>query len=149
MFENYTERAKQTMRLAEEEARKLGYDYVGTGMLLLGVVGAGGTASKILADLGITMDAAREEVLALMGRGPGHPHVEVPLSENARLAIECASEEASKRSIKDIAASHLLFGLVNGKDTVATRTFDVMGVEVEEAKKRVLDELDKSYGPRA
>jgi len=148
MFENFTERAKQSMRLAEEEARKLGYDYVGTGMLLLGVVGAGGTASKILADLGVTVEAAREEILALMGRGPGHPHVEVPLSENAKLALQCAKEEAQKRSIKDVAGSHLLYGLLNGKDTVATRAFDVMGVHLDDVRMRVSRELDSSYGQR-
>jgi ATP-dependent Clp protease ATP-binding subunit ClpC len=147
MFENFTERAKQSMWLAEEEARKLGYDYVGTGMLLLGIVGAGGTASRILSDLGVTVDSAREEILALMGSSAGHPQAEVPLSQNAKLALECATQEAQKRPIKDIAGSHLLFGLLNGKDSVAMRAFDVMGVHVEDVKTRVSEELDKSYGP--
>lgn len=138
-----------TVRLAEEEARKLGHSYVGTGMLLLAVVEVGGTASKILDGFGVTPHMVREEVVALMGRGSGSGHVELPYSENGKRVLEFALEEAEKRDLKNVAVLHLLLGLLNGKDTVAMRVFDVMGINLDEVRQRVLEELDKGYGPRA
>lgn len=148
VFDNFTERANHTVMLAEEEARKLGHKYVGTGMLLLAIVAEGGTTSKILAGFGIAHEAVREEVVLLMGRGTGSGHVELPYSDNAKLVLEFANAEAEKRSLKDVAVPHLLLGLLNGKDTVATRVFDVMGVRLDEVRVRVSEELDMVYGPR-
>lgn len=136
------------MMLAQEEARKLRRSYIGTGMLLLGVIAEGGTASRILEEFGVTLDTAREEIQALMGPGAGSGHVDVPLSENAQHVLEFAREESEKRFLKDVAVPHLLLGLLHGKDTVATRVFDVMGVNFDDVKQRVLAELDKNYGLR-
>ena len=149
MFEKFTERAKHTMMLAQEEARKLGHEYVGTGMMLLGVVEEGGTASKILDGFGVTLETTREEVMALIGRGSGHVRVEIPFSDNAQRVFEIARQEADRRSIKDVAVPHLLLGLLSIQDTMAIRVFDVMGVNFEDVKQRVIEELDKSYGPRS
>ncbi len=135
--------------LADEEARKLAHNNVGTGMLLLAIVDEGGTVSRILAGFGLTQAGVREELVALMGRGAGSGHVELPYSENAQQALDFARNEAEKRSLKDVAVPHLLLGLLNGKDTVATRVFDVMGVRLDEVRERVTEELDKVYGPRA
>jgi ATP-dependent Clp protease ATP-binding subunit ClpC len=148
LFEQLTERAKHTMMLAQEEARKLGHDYVGTGMMLLGVVEEGGTASKILDGFGVTLEATREEVLALIGRSSRPVRVEIPFSENAQRVFEIAREEAESRSIKDVAVPHLLLGLLSVQDTMAIRVFDVMGVNFNDVKQRVMEELDKSYGSR-
>ena len=149
MFDGFTERANHSVMLAEEEARKLHRSYVGTGMLLLGVIAEGGTTSRILDEFGVTLDTARAEIQALMGPGAGAGHVEVPLSENAKLALEFARAESEKRSLKDVAVPHILLGLLNGKDSVATRVFDVMGVNFNAVTQRVTEELDRVYGPRA
>lgn len=149
MFKNFTERAKHAMMLAQEEARKLRYDYVGTGMMLLGIVEEGGTTSRILAGFGVTLESTREEVLALIGRGSGVVHVEIPFSENANRVFDIARQEAECRSIKDVAVPHLLLGLLSVQDTVASRAFDVMGVNFEDVRLRIVEELDKVYGPRA
>ncbi len=138
-----------TVRLAEEEARKLRHSYIGTGMLLLAVVEVGGTASKILDGFGVTPINVREEVVALMGQGTGSGHVELPYSDNAQRVLDFALEEAEKRDLKNVAVLHLLLGLLNGKDTVATRVFDVMGIRLDEVRAKVSEELDKGYGPRA
>lgn len=148
MFDNFTERANHTVMLAEEEARKLGHNYVGTGMLLIAIVAEGGTASKILDGFGVGQEAVRAEVLSLMGRGAGSGNVELPYSDNAKRVLEFANEEAKRRSLKDVAVPHLLLGLLNGKDTVATRLFDVMGVRLDEVAERVSKELDNVFGQR-
>lgn len=118
-------------------------------MLLLAVVEVSGTASKILDGFGVTPINVREEVVALMGHGSGSGNVELPYSDNAQRVLDFALEEAEKRELKNVAVLHLLLGLLNGKDTVAMRVFDVMGINLDEVKHRVLEELDKGYGLRS
>ncbi len=117
-------------------------------MLLLAVVDDGGTSSKILDGFGITRTAVHEEVQALMGHGNGSGHVDLPYSDNAKRALEFAIAESEQRSLKNVGVPHLLLGLLNGKDTVATRVFDVMGVNLEDVKARISEELDTCYGQR-
>lgn len=148
MFKNFTERAKHTVLLAEEEARKLGHKNIGTGMLLLAIVGEGGAISRILDGFGVKSENVREEVISLMGRGAGSGRAELEFSDNAKDVFAFASTEAQKRSIKDVAVPHLLLGLLNGKDTVATRVFDVMGIRLDDVRAKASEELDKVYGPR-
>jgi len=148
MFDKFTERAVYTVMLAQEEARKLGHNYVGTGMMLLAVISEGGKATRILEGFGITLETAREEVLSLIGRGSGRVQAEIPFSENAQHALSVACDEAESRSIKDVAVPHLLLGLLSGKDTMAIRIFDVMGVNFEDVRELVLEELDRGYGSR-
>ncbi|PZM83319.1 MAG: hypothetical protein DKT66_09165 [Candidatus Melainabacteria bacterium] len=148
MFKNFTERAKHTVLLAEEEARKLGHKNIGTGMLLLAIVGEGGAISRILDGFGVKSENVREEVISLMGRGAGSGRAELEFSDNAKDVFAFASAEAQKRSIKDVAVPHLLLGLLNGKDTVATRVFDVMGIRLDDVRAKASEELDKVYGPR-
>lgn len=148
MFDKFTERANYTLRHAEEESRKLGHDYVGTGMILLGVLGEGGKVSRMLDGFGVTLDTAREELLALIGRGDGHVHAEIPYTDNAKHALEVAFEESQKRAIKNVSVSHILYSLLQGKDTMAIRVFDVMGVNIEIVSKQISEELDKDYGVR-
>jgi ATP-dependent Clp protease ATP-binding subunit ClpC len=117
-------------------------------MMLLGVVEEGGTASKILDGFGVTLETTREEVMALIGRGSGLVRVEIPFSDNAKRVFEIAGAEAERRLIKDVAVPHLLLGLLSVEDTMAIRVFDVMGVNFNDVKQRVIEELDKSYGAR-
>lgn len=146
MFKNFTERAKHTVLLAEEEARKLGHKNIGTGMLLLAIVGEGGAISRILDGFGVKSENVREEVILLMGRGAGSGRAELEFSDNAKDVFAFAIAEAQKRSIKDVAVPHLLLGLLNGKDTVATRVFDVMGIRLDDVRAKASEELDKVYG---
>jgi ATP-dependent Clp protease ATP-binding subunit ClpC len=146
VFKNFTERAKHTVLLAEEEARKLGHKNIGTGMLLLAIVGEGGAISRILDGFGVKSENVREEVILLMGRGAGSGRAELEFSDNAKDVFAFAIAEAQKRSIKDVAVPHLLLGLLNGKDTVATRVFDVMGIRLDDVRAKASEELDKVYG---
>jgi ATP-dependent Clp protease ATP-binding subunit ClpC len=148
VFNNFTERANHTVMLAEEEARKLGHKNVGTGMLLLAVVVEGGAASRILDGFGVKAENVREEVVLLMGKGAGSGRAELEFSENAKDVFAFATAEAAKRTIKDVAVPHILLGLLNGKDTVATRVFDVMGIRLDDVKVKAFEELDIVYGPR-
>lgn len=148
MLKNYTERATYSIRRAEEESRKMRHNYIGTGMILLGILEEGGAASRLLNSFGITYAAAHEELEALIGRGSGNLAADIPFSPNAQEALVFARKEAESREIKDVAVPHLLYALLHGKDSMAMRVFDVMGINFDVVRAKVAEELDKNYGSR-
>ena len=95
MFERFTEKAIKVIMLAQEEARRLGHNFVGTEQILLGLIGEGtGIAAKVLKSLGINLKDARVEVEKIIGRGSGFVAVEIPFTPRAKRVLELSLEEA-------------------------------------------------------
>lgn len=95
MFERFTEKAIKVIMLAQEEARRLGHNFVGTEQILLGLIGEGtGIAAKVLKSMGINLKDARQEVEKIIGRGSGFVAVEIPFTPRAKRVLELSLEEA-------------------------------------------------------
>jgi ATP-dependent Clp protease ATP-binding subunit ClpC len=95
MFERFTEKAIKVIMLAQEEARRLGHNFVGTEQILLGLIGEGtGIAAKVLKSMGINLKDARVEVEKIIGRGNGFVAVEIPFTPRAKRVLELSLEEA-------------------------------------------------------
>jgi ATP-dependent Clp protease ATP-binding subunit ClpA len=146
MFERFTERARQVVVLAQEEARVLGHAYIGTEHLLLGLLreqhGVGGEA---LASLGLTLEGARDSVRRIVGEGSGSPAAQIPFSPRAKKALELALREAIRLGHEHIGTEHILLGLSRQPDGAAATIVLEAGVVPEAIRARVLDRL----GPAA
>jgi ATP-dependent Clp protease ATP-binding subunit ClpA len=113
MFERFTDKAMKVIILAQEEACRLGHQYVGTEQILLGLIGEGtGTAAKLLKSMGVNLKAARIEVEKIIGRGRGSAGVEIPFTEPAKRLLEASWREASNLGVNYIGTEHLLLGLI-------------------------------------
>ncbi|VAI15161.1 unnamed protein product [Triticum turgidum subsp. durum] len=111
MFERFTEKAIKVIMLAQEEARRLGHNFVGTEQVLLGLVGEGtGIAAKVLKSMGINLKDARVEVEKIIGRGNGFVAVEIPFTPRAKRVLELSLEEARQLGHNYIGSEHLLLG---------------------------------------
>ncbi|KAG1331594.1 ATP-dependent Clp protease ATP-binding subunit ClpA, chloroplastic-like [Cocos nucifera] len=101
MFERFTEKAIKVIMLAQEEARRLGHNFVGTEQILLGLIGEGtGIAAKVLKSMGINLKDARVEVEKIIGRGSGFVAVEIPFTPRAKRVLELSLEEARQLGTK-------------------------------------------------
>src|SRR5580704_1344986 len=97
MFERFTEKAIKVVMLAQEEARRLGHNFVGTEQILLGLIGEGtGIAAKTLKSMGVTLKDAREETEKIIGHGSGLLAVEIPFTPKGKRALESAWDEAGQ-----------------------------------------------------
>lgn len=104
MFERFTEKAIKVIMLAQEEARRLGHNFVGTEQILLGLIGEGtGIAAKVLKSLGVNLKEARVEVEKIIGRGSGFVAVEIPFTPRAKRVLELSLEEARQLGKNNIA----------------------------------------------
>ena len=116
MFERFTEKAIKVVMLAQEEARRLGHNFVGTEQIMLGLIGEGtGIAAKVLKSMGISLKEARVEVEKIIGRGSGFVAVEIPFTPRAKRVLELALEEARQLGHNYIGTEHLLLGLLREK----------------------------------
>lgn len=112
MFERFTEKAIKVIMLAQEEARRLGHNFVGTEQILLGLIGEGtGVAAKVLKSMGVNLKDARIEVEKIIGRGSGFVAVEIPFTPRAKRVLELSLEEARQLGHNYIGTEHLLLGL--------------------------------------
>ena len=113
MFERFTEKAIKVIMLAQEEARRLGHNFVGTEQILLGLIGEGtGVAAKVLKSLGVNLKDSRIEVEKIIGRGSGFVAVEIPFTPRAKRVLELSLEEARQLGHNYIGTEHLLLGLI-------------------------------------
>ncbi|XP_056693121.1 chaperone protein ClpC1, chloroplastic [Spinacia oleracea] len=148
MFERFTEKAIKVILVAQEEARRLGHNAVGTEQIFLGLVGEGtGIGAKVLKSMGINMKNARLEVEKIVGRGGGFIPVEIPFSPRAKHVLELSLEEARKLGQNYIGSEHLLLGLVSEGEGVAARVLDNLGVEAKEIRKQVLSMMGEKKEP--
>ncbi|MFS8000743.1 putative ClpA/B family, UVR domain, AAA+ ATPase domain, ATPase, AAA-type, core, Clp ATPase [Helianthus anomalus] len=130
MFERFTEKAIKVIMLAQEEARRLGHNFVGTEQILLGLIGEGtGIAAKVLKSLGINLKDARVEVEKIIGRGSGFVAVEIPFTPRAKRVLELSLEEARQLGHNYIGSEHLLLGLLREGDGVAARVLENLGAD--------------------
>ncbi|PNY14013.1 chaperone protein ClpC chloroplastic-like, partial [Trifolium pratense] len=128
MFERFTEKAIKVIMLAQEEARRLGHNFVGTEQILLGLIGEGtGIAAKVLKSMGINLKDARVEVEKIIGRGSGFVAVEIPFTPRAKRVLELSLEEARQLGHNYIGSEHLLLGLLREGEGVAARVIRMVG----------------------
>ena len=112
MFERFTEKAIKVIMLAQEEARRLGHNFVGTEQILLGLIGEGtGVAAKVLKSMGVNLKDARVEVEKIIGRGSGFVAVEIPFTPRAKRVFKFAYLKRSQLGSYTIEPEHLLLGL--------------------------------------
>src|SRR5665213_2191027 len=136
MWEPFTERARRSIVLAQEEAQRLGNNYIGTEHILLGIISEGESlAAKVLETLGVNLAKVRQEVEAIVGRGGQTVQQEMVFTPRAKRVIELAFEEARQLNHNYIGTEHLLLGLIREGEGVAARVLTNLGVD--QAKVRV------------
>ena len=142
MFERFTDRARRVIVLAQQEARLLGHGYIGTEHLLLGLLAdGGGTAAQALESLGVTHDAAREQVREMVGEGrrpqtqPGH----IPFTPPAKKVLELSLREALNLGDDHIGTEHLLLGLLAEADDVGAQIVARLGASPRAIRDKVIE----------
>ncbi|QDZ18920.1 ATP-binding subunit ClpA of ATP-dependent Clp protease [Chloropicon primus] len=139
MFERFTEKAIKVVMLAQEEARRLGHNFVGTEQLLLGMIGEGtGIAAKVLKSQGVNLKDARVEVEKIIGRGSGFVAVEIPFTPRAKRVLELSLEEARHLGHHYIGTEHLLLGLLREGEGVAARVLENLGADATKIRTQVI-----------
>jgi len=128
--------------LAQEEARRLGHNFVGTEQILLGLIGEGtGVAAKVLTDLGVTLKDARREVEKIIGRGSGFVPPEIPFTPKVKSLFEQSFREAHGLGHNYINTEHLLLGLTDAGEGVAAKVLKSLGIELQTVRSRVMSIL--------
>jgi ATP-dependent Clp protease ATP-binding subunit ClpC len=142
MFERFTNQSRRVVVLAQEEARMLDHGYIGTEHLLLGLLHQGtGTAARALTAMDVTLSAAREQVVAIIGRGQQQPSGHIPFTRRAKKALELSLRESLQLGDGYIGTGHLLLGLIHQGDNVALTVLDKLGADVKDLRARVTREL--------
>lgn len=145
MFERFTEKAIKVIMLAQEEARRLGHNFVGTEQVLLGLIGEGtGIAAKTLKSMGVNLKDARVEVEKIIGRGSGFVAVEIPFTPRAKRVLELSWDEARQLGHNYIGTEHLLLGLTREGEGVAARVLENLGVDLNKIRSNVVKMLGDS-----
>jgi ATP-dependent Clp protease ATP-binding subunit ClpC len=145
MFERFTEKAIKVIMLAQEEARRLGHNFVGTEQILLGLIGEGtGVAAKVLKSMGVNLKDARIEVEKIIGRGSGFVAVEIPFTPRAKRVLEHSLEEARQLGHNYIGTEHLLLGLIREGEGVAARVLENLGVDLSKVRTQVIRMLGET-----
>src|SRR6266851_2988220 len=128
MFERFTDRARRVVVLAQEEARTLNHNYIGTEHVLLGLIHEGeGVAAKALESLGISLEAVRQQVEEIIGQGPRAPSGHIPFTPRAKKVLELALREALQLGHNYIGTEHILLGLLREGEGVAAQVLDQFG----------------------
>ncbi|MFM7408972.1 MAG: ATP-dependent Clp protease ATP-binding subunit [Cuspidothrix sp.] len=142
MFEHFTSEAIRVIMLAQEEARRLGHNFVGTEQILLGLMGEGtGVAAKVLADLGVNLKEARREVEKIIGRGSGFVPPEIPFTPKVKSLFEQSFREAYGLGHNYINTEHLLLGLTEAGEGVAAKVLQNLGVDLPVIRSAVMNRL--------
>ncbi|HEY9886537.1 MAG TPA: Clp protease N-terminal domain-containing protein, partial [Vampirovibrionales bacterium] len=145
MFERFTEKAIKVIMLAQEEARRLGHNFVGTEQILLGLIGEGtGIAAKTLKQMGVNLKDARVEVEKIIGRGSGFVAVEIPFTPRAKRVLELAWDEARQLGHNYIGTEHLLLGLLREGEGVAAKVLESLNTDINRIRSNILRMLNES-----
>jgi ATP-dependent Clp protease ATP-binding subunit ClpC len=138
MFERFTDQSHRAVVLAQEEARRLNHDHVGTEHLLAGLLREErGTAAQVLESSGVTLDAVRGQIEALAGPGQEPPRGHIAFTARAKKGFELALREATRVG-QQIGTGHLLLGLTGQADCMAAQVLGVLGVDVSVFRARVI-----------
>ena len=141
MFERFTNRARQVVVRAQEEARLLRHNYIGTEHLLLGLLANGeGTAARALNDLGVTLDGARQKVVDIVGVGqqPAQVSGHIPFKSSAKKVLELSLREALQLGHNYIGTEHILLGLIREGDDVAVQVLASLGKDLTAVRAHVI-----------
>ena len=147
MFERFTNQSRRVVVLAQEEARMLNHNYIGTEHLLLGLLHEGrGTAAQVLMAMDVTLAAARDQVVAIVGRGQEQPSGHIPFTPRAKKSLELSLREALQLGNGYIGTGHLLLGLIHQGDNMALKMLDKLGADLKDLRTRVTRELQDHPG---
>jgi DNA-binding XRE family transcriptional regulator/Uma2 family endonuclease len=142
MFERFTEKAVKSIMLAQEEARLMGHNFVGTEQILLGLIAEGtGMAAKVLKVAGVELAETRREVEKIIGRGQDEFSVEIPFTPRGKQVLVFAHGASSGLSHQYIGTEHLLLGLLRVIDGVAARVLENLGISLRELTAQVFREI--------
>ena len=147
MFERFTDRARRVIVLAQEEARTLQHNYIGTEHLLLGLIREGdGVAAKALASKGVTLDDTRKQVEEMIGKGNATPNGHIPFTPHARQVLELSLREALQLGHSYIGTEHILLGLIHEGEGVGTQVLIKMDVNLGELRSATIDLIRGNSG---
>ncbi len=145
MFERFTDRARRVVVLAQEEARMLHHNYIGTEHLLLGLIREGeGVAAKALESIGIDLAAVRQQVEEIIGQGQQEPSGHIPFTKRAKKALEMSLRESVQLGHSYIGTEHILLGLLREGDGVAAQVLVKLGADLNRVRQQVIQLL---HGP--
>src|SRR6187431_921132 len=148
MFERFTDRARRVVVLAQEEAKMLNHNYIGTEHILLGLIHEGeGVAAKALESLGISLDAVREQVQDIIGQGQQQPTGHIPFTPRAKKVLELSLREALQLGHNYIGTEHILLGLIREGEGVAAQVLVKLGADLSRVRQQVIQLLSGYQGP--
>jgi ATP-dependent Clp protease ATP-binding subunit ClpA len=142
VFERFDDRARRVIVLAQEEARTLNHNYIGTEHLLLGLVQGDDVAARALESLGVSLEAVRTQVLEIIGEGRAVPTGHIPFTPRAKKVLELSLREALKTGSNYIGTGHLLLGLVREGEGVAAQVLQTLGVDLPKVRQAVIPQLE-------
>jgi len=145
MFEKFTEGAIKVIMLSQEEARRMGHNFVGTEQLLLGVIGQRhGIGARALKKLKVTLKKARKEIELYIGRGTGFVASEIPFTPRAKRVLEMAVHEGKDLGQNFVGTEHILLALIGESDGVAMRTLDKLNVDIPKLRNLILAYIEEN-----
>ena len=148
MFERFTDRARRVVVLAQEEARLLNHNYIGTEHILLGLIHEGeGVAAKALESLGISLEAVRSQVEEIIGQGGSSPSGHIPFTPRAKKVLELSLREALQLGHNYIGTEHILLGLIREGEGVAAQVLVKLGADLSRVRQQVIQLLSGYSGP--
>jgi len=139
MFERFTDQARRVVVLAQDQARSLGHDHIGTEHILLGLLSEGeGLAAQALAALEVSLDAARDQVVEIVGEGAGQPSGHIPFTPRTKKVLELSLREAQRLGDDHIGTEHILLGLVRESEGVGAQILVRLGANLDRVTEQVL-----------
>ena len=140
MFERFSDRARRVVVLAQEEARMLNHDYIGTEHILLGLIHEGeGVAAEALESLGISLDAVRQQVEEIIGQGKVPPSGNIPFTPRAKKVLELSLRESLQLGHNHIGTEHILLGLIREGEGVAAQVLVKLGADLDRVRQQVTE----------
>jgi len=147
VFERFTDRARRVVVLAQEEARLLNHNYIGTEHILLGLIHEGeGVAAKALESLGISLEAVRSQVEEIIGQGGSSPSGHIPFTPRAKKVLELSLREALQLGHNYIGTEHILLGLIREGEGVAAQVLVKLGADLSRVRQQVIQLLSGYSG---
>jgi ATP-dependent Clp protease ATP-binding subunit ClpC len=147
LFERFTDRARRVVVLAQEEARLLNHNYIGTEHILLGLIHEGeGVAAKALESLGISLEAVRSQVEEIIGQGGSSPSGHIPFTPRAKKVLELSLREALQLGHNYIGTEHILLGLIREGEGVAAQVLVKLGADLSRVRQQVIQLLSGYSG---
>src|SRR5437588_2305870 len=142
MFERFTDRARRVVVLAQEEARMLNHNYIGTEHILLGLIHEGeGVAAKALESLGISLEAVRQQVEEIIGQGQQAPSGHIPFTPRVKKVLELSLREAQQLGHDHIGTEDILLGLLREGEGVAAQVLVKPGADLSRVREQVIQLL--------